>query len=841
MARSLFSKLDLFSRALPEENRMTSSIAQPAERPAFTNLRILSLLLGILITGWLAIAPFIAQIGGMILFQFVPKSFSAFTLAPRPGILPEPLIGLIISFASFLLQAIVFFPLWLITRKRANWEPLHAIAAGLLAASVYLLAWSLAGLPFSAQSVGPSIVRMILTAALLLMWLRPIYRSAPAGLGKPAPSTLLLALGAAAVLLLPWLILGALGTVPQTLTALAQALSYGAGEELLLRALIPALLVRATGRPRLGFLLGLIIGFAMQPGYILPLGDWMSLFRLFNVVAVGLLATEFAARGSLWPAILVHTAFEFGFPAWVDSRMEFSIPHPAALESLGLMVLLAGILFCIRLLANRIAKKQPLGLRLSVTAGFAVLALAGSAGSYVAWGHPGFTPDGFLIVLREQADVQKAASISDRTQRIEYVYQTLVQTAERTQAPARAELDRLGIKYRPHYLINMIEVSGRTDLMSAFAARPEVKEVILNPNVRMANYSETLDLLAINTPGQGVEWNIAAVQAPEVWAKGVTGKGIVVAGADTGADWTHPALQSKYRGWSGGVAQHDYNWFDPWDGSAEPMDDNGHGTYTVGLAVGGDGAGNQIGVAPGAQWIACRNMRNGIGNPGTYVSCMEFFLAPFPHGGDPFRDGRPDLAPDVVNNSWGCPAREGCRADTLNLALQNLKAAGIMMVAAAGNDGPACGTVGDPPANSAAAFSVGASDRDNALAFFSSRGPSAGLLKPDITAPGYMVRSSIPGGKYTISAGTSAASPHVAGAVALLWSADPSLVGDIDRTEEILRRTALPMSIGQYCSTFKNEGTPCLCGQDSQTAVPNNSYGAGILDVYAAYGELSPQ
>ncbi len=818
---------------------MTLSNTQPAERPAFNNIRILSLLLGIFITGWLAIAPFIAQIGGMILFQYVPESFSAFTLAPRPGILPVALIGLIIACASFALQAALFLPLWLITKKRANWEPLHAIAAGLLAASAYMLIWSLAGLPFPAQSAGPSIVRLILTSALLLAWLRPNFLWAPAGWGRPAASTLLVALGAAAVLLLPWVVLGALGSIPQTLTALAQALSFGAGEELLLRALIPALLVRATGRPRLGFLLGLIIGFALQPGYILPLGDWMSIFRLFNVVAVGLLATELAARGSLWPAILVHSAFEFGFPGWVDGRMEFSIPHPAAMESLGLVLALAAILFFVRFLADRIARPQPLGLRLSAAAGFAVLALAGSAGSYAAWGHPGFTSDGFLIVMREQADVQKAASIANRTERINTVYQTLVGTAERTQAPARAELDRLGVKFRPHYLINMIEVYGRTDLMSAFAARPEVKEVILNPNVRMANYSEKLDLLAINTPGQGVEWNITAIRAPEAWAQGVTGKGIVVAGADTGVDWTHPTLQSKYRGWNGSAAQHDYNWFDPWDGSAAPMDDNGHGTYTLGLAVGGDGQANQIGVAPGAQWIACRNMRYGIGNPGVYISCMEFFLAPFPHGGDPFRDGRPDLAPDVVNNSWGCPPREGCRADTLYLALQNLKAAGIMMVAAAGNDGPACGSAGDPPANSAAVFSVGASDQFNTLAFFSSRGPEQGLIKPDITAPGYMVRSSIPGGKYTISAGTSAASPHVAGAVALLWSADPSLVGDIDRTEEILRASAVPVSIGQYCSTFKNEGTPCLCGQDSESAVPNNSFGAGILDVYAAYKQLS--
>jgi subtilisin family serine protease len=521
--------------------------------------------------------------------------------------------------------------------------------------------------------------------------------------------------------------------------------------------------------------------------------------------------------------------------------MEFSLPHPAAAESLGMMVLLALILFSVRLLANWTKKQQPMTLRLAVSAGFAVLALAGSTVSYAAWGHPGFTADGFLIVFRDQADLQKAPSISDRTQRVAYVYQTLVQTALQAQAPTRAALDKLGIQYRPHYLIDMIEVAGHTDQMSAFAARPEVEEVILNPNVRMANYAETMGLTALNSTGQGVEWNIAAVGAPQVWAAGDTGAGIVVAGADTGVDWTHPALQSKYRGWQDGRASHDYNWFDPWDGTAAPWDDNGHGTYTIGLAVGGDGADNQIGMAPGAQWIACRNMRYGVGNPGAYISCMEFFLAPFPHGGDPFRDGRPDLAPDVINNSWGCPPKEGCRADTLSIALQNLKAAGIMMVAAAGNDGPACSTASDPPANSGAVFTVGASNQQNELAFFSSRGPISGMLKPDITAPGWNVRSSIPGGKYSYADGTSAASPHVAGAVALLWSADPALIGDVDRTEEILLRSAVPMSMGQYCSALQNEGAQCLCGPDSTTAVPNNSFGYGILNVKAAYGELARQ
>jgi subtilisin family serine protease len=774
----------------------------------------------------------------MILFRFIPQSFAFFSLVPRSGSLPQPVIGLCISFFSFLLQGIVLLPLWFITRKREGWEALHAITTGLLIAACYMLGWTLAGLPFPAQSVVPSILRLGLAAIALGLMFRPFQAWAPIGFKKPAVSTLLLALGAGVLLLVPWMLLGALGSIQQTLSALITASSYGIGEELLLRGVVAALLTRATGRRRLGFLIAILIGLAMQTGYMLPLGDWISAFRLFNTIAVGLLATELAARGSLAGAILVHTAFEFGYPAWVDWRMEISLPHPAAVESIGVIFLIGILLAVIRFAANRISKNQPLPLRLSVSAAFAVLALGGSAAGYATGGHPGFSEDGFLIVLREQADVSAAQSHTDRTERIAYVYRTLVDTAERTQVPVRAELDRLGAQYRPHYLINMIEVTGRTDLMAAFASRPDVQEVILNPNVRMVNYNETMDLLALPIPGQGVEWNITATGAPLVWEAGVDGSGIVVGQADTGVDWTHPALQSKYRGWVNGEGAHDYNWYDPWDDSAAPWDDVGHGTYTLGTVLGQEGTENRIGMAPGAQWIACRNMRYGIGNPGMYLSCMEFFMAPFPHGGDPFHDGRPDLAAHVVNNSWGCPAREGCGADTLSLAFHNLHTAGIMMVAAAGNEGPACSTAGDPPANSGDVFTVGASDENDRLAYFSSRGPAGGIIKPDITAPGWLVRSSIPGGKYTISAGTSIAAPHISGAVALLWSAFPALIGEIDRTEEILRHSAIPVTIGQVCGGLESQGTPCLCGADSETGMPNNSYGYGVLNVFSAYKEI---
>jgi hypothetical protein len=480
----------------------------------------LSVLLGILLSGWLALAPVLALAGGMLIFGFIPQSFSFFSLVPRAGNLPQPVIGLFISVFAFLLQAAVFLPVWIITRRREGRETLHAVTGGLLITACFMLGWALAGLPFPERSVFPSVIRLLLAVIALGIVFRPFHRTAPAGLGKPAASTLLLAAGASALLLLPWMIFGALGSIGGTLAALVEALSYGIGEELLLRGVVAALVARATGRPRLGFLIGILTGLAMQMGYMLPLGDWISFFRLFNAIAIGLLATEFAVRGSLWGAILVHTAFELGFPAWVDWRMEFSLPHPAALESLGWVLLLGVIFAAVRIASNAFARNQPAALRLSVSAAFAVIALAGSSAGYAAWGNPGFTEDGFLIVFREQADVSGAQSINDQTRRIAFIYQTLTATAERVQAPVRAELDRLGLEYRPHYLINMIEVRGRTDRMPRFAGRADVREVLLNPNVRVSNYNETMDLLALPIPGQGVEWNITAVGAPSVWERG---------------------------------------------------------------------------------------------------------------------------------------------------------------------------------------------------------------------------------------------------------------------------------------------------------------------------------
>jgi subtilisin family serine protease len=239
--------------------------------------------------------------------------------------------------------------------------------------------------------------------------------------------------------------------------------------------------------------------------------------------------------------------------------------------------------------------------------------------------------------------------------------------------------------------------------------------------------------------------------------------------------------------------------------------------------------GNHVGVAPDAEWFACANLARNLGNPGDYLACMQFMLAPTPLDGDPFTDGDPTLAADVLNNSWGCPTLEGCDPGALQPAVTALRAAGIFVVASAGNEGEGgCGTINDPIALYDASFTVGAHDREGRIARFSSRGPvtvdGSQRVKPDLLAPGVAVYSAAPGNRYATHDGTSMAGPHVAGVVALMWSANPSLIGDIAATEQILVETATPYDYGTL-------GIPS-CGDPAVT--PDDAVGYGLVNAYEA-------
>lgn len=444
----------------------------------------------------------------------------------------------------------------------------------------------------------------------------------------------------------------------------------------------------------------------------------------------------------------------------------------------------------------------------------------------------------FIVFLAKQADLSEAARLSTRTDKGSWVFRTLRDTAQRSQGGVIQALQALGVPYRPYWVANMIWVRGDLGTIEAMAARPDVAQVYANPAVRMSR--PIVDHNALEPEAtQGIEWNISHINAPALWQLGHTGEGVVLGGQDTGYQWDHPALINQYRGWDGQNEDHDYNWHDAIHSgggvcgadSPFPCDDNDHGTHTMGTMVGDDGAGNRIGVAPGARWIGCRNMNRGVGTPITYAECYQWFIAPTRVDGS---DPDPSKAPHAINNSWSCPPSEGCtNPDVLLTVVENVRAAGILTVHAAGNEGPGCSSVSDPAAIYDASMTVAATSNADGIASFSSRGPvlsdGSGRMKPDISAPGVNIRSSVPGGGYAGGwNGTSMASPHIAGVAALLISAQPAIAGNVAALEQAIALGAVPLTSSQGC------------GGDGPDDVPNNSFGWGRVDALAAFQTLAP-
>ncbi len=420
-----------------------------------------------------------------------------------------------------------------------------------------------------------------------------------------------------------------------------------------------------------------------------------------------------------------------------------------------------------------------------------------SAGSTERWN--------VIVEMRQQVSPATFAvrRPSDRSAARQQMVNAMQNTAQQSQVDVRAYLTTRWLagdveKVRPFWIFNGLAVEGaRPDVIQNLAGRPDVAVVRLDQRRRWIE-DDPLSI-TLDTPSQGqVEWGIARIRANEVWHTwGISGTDVVVANVDTGVDWHHPALHANYRGYSlTGLHQHEGHWYDATgQGALYPVDGNGHGTHTMGTIAGQEG----IGVAPGARWIAVRAFgSDGYALDSWIHAGLEWLIAP---------NGDPTQAPDVVNNSWSSNISN---LTTFHQDIAALRAAGILVIFSNGNHGPTKGSVGSP-ASLPGAFAVGASDQEDEIAYFSSRGPSPwGETRPHLAAPGVHVNSALPGGAYSLKQGTSMAAPHVAGTVALILDANPDMT--ITETASVLTRTAVPLS----------------------HVIPNNASGYGRVDAYAA-------
>jgi len=448
-----------------------------------------------------------------------------------------------------------------------------------------------------------------------------------------------------------------------------------------------------------------------------------------------------------------------------------------------------------------------------------------------------------IIVMDDQLDLYGKTKGMTKTEKAKFVFNNLEAHATRHQENLLAELNSLDIAYQSFHIFNGIQAYLTKVQAEYLLLTYPISTIVYNQPAMMANVQKR----SPNTiASREAEWGVKQINADSVWRMGYTGQGVTIGGQDTGYDFDNPLILPKYRGIVGATLDHNYNWHDAifelnplhMDTindpslnpcgflSPEPCDDFGHGSYTMGIMTGGDDE-NEIGVAPDASWIGCRNMDRGYGKPSTYTECFEWFLAPTDISGL-----NPDFekAPHVINNSWGCPPMEGCDQSNwefMETVVNNLSASGIVVVVSAGNDGnDGCNSIRNPSAIFENSFVVGATNDQDLKAGFSSIGPvtidSSFRIKPDVVAPGVGIRSIWLNEQLRSLNGTSAAGPHVAATVALMISANQDLAGRVDEIKEILKSTAVPLVDSTVCN-----GNMAL-------DVPNFFYGYGRIDALAA-------
>lgn len=440
----------------------------------------------------------------------------------------------------------------------------------------------------------------------------------------------------------------------------------------------------------------------------------------------------------------------------------------------------------------------------------------------------------FLVKFTEKADTKKAAKAARKdaktaklsSQKAKFLQRSAVVSELKTTSHESQKnvvdflekaVENGDVKdFKSYYIVNGMAVTATKEIAEKIASFPEVEKILPNETRKLHETFIKEKQKAPKSTFENVEWNVERVGAPQAWEMGFDGTGTVVASLDTGVQWDHPGLKEKYRGYDAatGDVDHQYSFYDPATGQEEGYDDHGHGTHVTGTMVGSEPDGsNQVGVAPGAQWIAVKVFNeSGSTTDDVLLAGAEWILAP---------GGRVDMAPDVVNNSWGGgPGLDEWYRD----AVRAWRDAEIFPEFSAGNTtlfnpgGPGSVAV---PANYPESFATGATDIDDMIAEFSLRGPSPyDEIKPDISAPGVNIRSTVPGSGYEGGwNGTSMSGPAVSGVAALLRQVNADMT--VDEMEEVLISTATPRTDDEYPES------------------PNNGYGYGIVNAHDAVASIS--
>ncbi len=421
-----------------------------------------------------------------------------------------------------------------------------------------------------------------------------------------------------------------------------------------------------------------------------------------------------------------------------------------------------------------------------------------------------------LVRFAVQADLSPAYSM-DWNERGHFVYNTLREVAGREQAAVQVYLDGLGIEWQSFITGNeMFIVNADMDVLNGLVSFPEILHIGF-PEVIML---EKPDEHPVESGGRSQAWGIADIGADQVWSEfGVRGEGIIIAEIGTGVEWNHSALIDAYH--CTGDPSDPACWHDPANMCGGSICDNvGFSTQIMGVMTGSDDPGldNQVGIAPGATWINCKGCESTSCSPAYLNACADWVLAP---------DGNPDNRPHVIVCALSQPSDDWYRPK-----VQAWHAAGIVPVGGSGIGGPSCGTL-TSPGDYPEMFQAAAHNSARTIATFSGRGPSAfGELpytKPNISAPGVAITTTGVGNDWVSISGSSMSAAHAGGAVALLLSHNPSLIGLVSETFESLQNNAF----------YPPEGD---CGAPPG-AQGNFTYGYGYLSVYNAgqqWGEWLP-